>query len=303
MKKFWIRVLFFVAINAFIALAILLYSQRDCGYNNINSESFLFIIQADRYYDLLMLGASHGRVFSARNNHTAVEHALKKNFLNLSKTASGLLPEKLYLDYFYKKGNKAKQLIYILDPFVFYSDRWNERSYFLEDEPFKIDFFILAVRNALKKEVLLNYFRAKFTPFWVIGRKYQKVEPETEPLVDVDSEAVKKRINILYPAGNDQRSFSIRSRYFEILGSIITQAKQNGTAVTLIFPPTLLGDLPGRDEVKRQILDVLGKKYVFDFYDFSDVIKEPKYFMDHDHLNRNGVLFFTENFLKPILKD
>lgn len=303
MKKFWIRALFFVAINAFIALAILLYSQRDCGYNNINSESFLFIIQADRHYDLLMLGASHGRVFSARNNHIAVEHALEKNFLNLSKTAGGLLPEKLYLDYFYKKGNKAKQLIYILDPFVFYSDYWNERSYFLEDEPFKIDFFILAVKNNLRKEVLLNYFRSKFTPFWVVGRKYQKIEPETEPLVAVDSEAVKKRIDVLYPSVIGQGPLSINLRYFELLSNIITQAKQNGAVVTLIFPPTLLGDLPGRDEVKRQISDVLDKKYEFDFYDFSDAIKEPKYFMDHDHLNRNGVLFFTESFLKPILKD
>ena len=48
-------------------------------------------------------------------------------------------------------------------------------------------------------------------------------------------------------------------------------------------------------EVVRQLLE---KDYDVEFYDFSGIIKEPKYYQDHDHLNTAGVELFVSKYLK-----
>jgi hypothetical protein len=46
----------------------------------------------------------------------------------------------------------------------------------------------------------------------------------------------------------------------------------------------------------------MNKKYGTSFYDFSGVIIEPKYYYDHHHLNTNGIVLFTNNYLEGTLR-
>lgn len=295
MRKFLLNALLFFLINAGLAGGYIFITQHLYAYRNADSESHLFVMPRRQQYGVVILGASHGRVFSSAGNHERVERALGKKILNLSKTAGGLLPEKAYLAYFYDRGNTAEQIVYVLDPFVFFGQRWNDKAFFLEDEPLQFDFFLVALRVGVSRQALINYARSKFTPFWVASRKPAVIDNDSQALQAVDRDAVAKRLDVLYPNGADQEAFD---RYSPLLKEILELAREHRSKVTILFPSTLLGDVPGKTKVQNY-LTTLKKDYNFSFFDFSGTMQEPKWFRDHDHLNSAGVEVFSRKYLRP----
>lgn len=285
-------------LNALIVLIILIISQSLYHYDNWDSEGHLFVIPKDTNYDILMLGASHGRVLSSSHNHERLEKILSKNILNLSKTAGGVVPEKLYFSYFYTRGNSAKKVVYFLDPFVFFSKKWNEGAYFLEDEPLSPRFLLEAIRQKLDKQIIFNYIRSKFTYFWFISRKPSTPEIERGSLEAVNAEAVRKRMERLYPDGMEGAP---AAAYSEILEETIRLADEHNNKIIFILMPTQLGDVPGSEYLIRK-LKALKESGRSEFYNLSDIMREPKFYSDHDHLNTEGVEYFTKNYLKLIIE-
>lgn len=279
-----------------ISAIILIYTQSRYVYRQWNSEAHLYGVPKNTVYDIIILGASHGRVLSSTGNHLRLEEILSKKILNLSKTSAGVIPAKIYLEYFYSQGNSTKIVYYIIDPFIFYSSKWNEDNYFLEDEPFKFDFLAVALRQKLSKEVIINYIRSKFSYFWFVGQKPVMIKSQDDFLMAINNEAVQKRLQVLYPQGISNNNFE---RYIEILEEIIVLANKNNNHVVFIFPSTLLGDLPGKEKVLHA-LEAIKQKNNIEIYDFSDAVKDSWYFSDHDHFNTIGVEMFTSRYLKLI---
>ncbi|OFZ59896.1 MAG: hypothetical protein A3D92_05470 [Bacteroidetes bacterium RIFCSPHIGHO2_02_FULL_44_7] len=298
MRQFLFKAGIFCAINLFLALVYLGITQ---SFSRERTEAHLFTIPRNQRYDAVFLGASHSRVFSATGNHSRMEKILDKKIVNLSKTAAGLMPEEVYLSYFYEQGNTTSEVVYFLDPFVLYAARWNEDAYFLEDEPIKFDFLAMALRQGLfglRPSVVGNYLRSKFEIFWLISRRAPPATPDEEAraLTNRDEEAVKKRLAVLYPEEVKASNFE---KYKPALEAVIRLAQTNGTHITIVFLPTLLGDLPGTYPVKELLLE-LKKQQAIDFFDFSATMKEPRFYSDHDHLNTAGVEYFMRNYLKKI---
>ena len=297
MKRFLFNSIIFIAINLGIAGGYLYLNQNWYEYNNWNTYSSLLPMRDNQKYDLLILGSSHARVFSSFGNHERVENILGVKMLNLSKTASGLLPQKALLEYFYERGNSTSKILYILDPQIFYSAKWNEDNYFLEDEPLYLGFLWCALREGISYEVLTNYVRSKFSFYWLSSRAPVVELYEDTALSRIDKEAVRKRKEFLYSDGLKKEIFE---HYARMMKELVLSAQKHNTKIVFIYPPTLLGDLSGSKEVADLVESF--KDSGVHFYDFSNVLKEHNYYQDHDHLNTSGVELFVGKYLASRLR-
>lgn len=203
----------------------------------------------------------------------------------------------MYFSYFLERGNTTDQVVYFIDPFIFYSDRWNEHNYFLEDEPITLDFLRLALKGGVSNSQLFNYIRSKFTPFWINGYQPSLTATQDNVVSLTDDQAVEKRLAILYPKGVESAEFA---RYRTYLRGITEMATTHHIKLIFVFTPTLLGTVPGMAETQAELM-MLQKEFPFSMFDFFDVIVDKNFFADRDHLNTAGVEFFTRNYLKKIL--
>jgi hypothetical protein len=149
--------------------------------------------------------------------------------------------------------------------------------------------------SGLSTDVKYNYIKSKFLDEWIEYGASRVPETETK-LASVDSTAVLKRINSEYPSGLKTEIFKKYSNKFD---QFISYGNKKDMKITFIIPPTLLNNIPGMNEM-RAFLSDLKKNYKINFYDFSEVMKKPEYYYNHDHLNNYGVEYFTKNFLFPI---
>lgn len=300
MRIFVIKSIIFLFLN-FLILSLFLWmstiADKRFVFKNGETGSNLFLMKDSTYYDFILLGSSHSKEFSRRGNHLMVEKILKKNFLNLSfGGGAGILPEKIYLAHFFKQNNKAGQVIYFIDPFIFFSQKWNEQNDFSNAEPFDLGFFQELLKSKMSVKAVFYYLRSKIEPNWFL-KTPQLNYSDPGFLLSIDNDAVQKRIQNLYQDGLDMKNFE---RYFQALDDLVNVANRNNAEVIFILPPTLLGDLPGEEQLVHS-LEVYSKNNMARFYDFSNLIVDPKFYYDHDHLNPKGIEYFSRRYLKPII--
>ncbi|MGD0711208.1 MAG: hypothetical protein ABR968_08485 [Bacteroidales bacterium] len=244
------------------------------------------------------MGSSHGRMFSRGKNHLNVEKILNKKIINISKTAAGPVPELEFLKYFYDKGNKTKEIWYIIDPYIFYSEKWNEGLFFLTDEPFRFDFFSQIFFSGISTDVKYNYIKSKFSNDWIVNKASRLPDTEVK-LYKTDTSAVAKRIKTEYPSGLKKEIFI---KYSEELYKILEYSNNKKIKITFIIPPTLLGKVPGMNEMKIYLKDI-EKKFHTKYYDYADSLLNPEFYYNHDHLNNAGIEALTKQFLTKIIKN
>lgn len=311
MRKFAVTLAAFLAINAAILVALVVFAQSERhDLKNWQVEADLPIIPAGQHFDLLMMGTSRGRTLSRYGSHRKVEEVLDMRMLNISKgRGGGLIPQWIFLSYFFDRGNTAPRIVYLLDPFVFFSRQWNEDNLLAEDEPFRLDFFWKLFRSPVSPMVVHNYFASKFSveglffrarsvdlDTWVFDRMGIP-SLEWVALEKIDPVLVKKQIDNLFPQGVDEAVFR---RYAEVLREIIRTAQAHGAEIVLVIPPTLLGESPGEQSL-RDLLADCAARYGVRWYDLAQAILEPSLYCDHGHLNLAGVEYFARAYLKPIL--
>jgi len=300
MKEFFIKAVFFLGINLCILTLLIILgrlTEKRLEYDPGDTESSLLAMRKGAEYGFVLLGTSHGRVFSRGSKQPAVEKLLDKSFFNLSKgSGAGIIPAKIYLTQFFNDGNRTPLVVYLIDPWIFYSSKWNEKNYFPASEPFSVAFLKGLILNGIHHSVIINYFKTKIEAPWFLKHPQSINEPR-EFLVSVDASVVRARLNNLYQDGQSPESFR---RYAPQVDEIVSIARDHDAKMIFIVPPTLLGDLPGVDLV-RQKIDEYAATGDAEFYDFSNAIADPRLYYDHDHLNRQGVNCFAKNFLKPIL--
>ncbi len=299
MKQFWWKTVVFAGINLLILSGVLLRAWQkddDLFFHFSLTESVLNSLPENQEYDLLIMGSSHGRIFSRGPNHRVVEQILGLRMANISRSAAGIIPESAYLDYFYSKGNSAETIVYFLDPFVFSTVRWNERQFFLTEEPFEPGFLRRMIRYGIEPGVMYAYIRSKFEHEWKKNHGIVRID-ESFALEYRVEESVRKRLEALYPDGYTK---AVMDSYIPELKALLELARQHKTRVVFILPPTLLGKTPGHSDLVNHLRQI-NQQYQIPYYDYSDEIRDPRLYYNHDHLNRRGVRLFTLQYLKPLL--
>jgi hypothetical protein len=263
--------------------------ERTCK----NTEATFSAIGKGQAYDVLIFGTSHARVFSRSSNHDSIEQIIGKRCFNLGKGEGhgGIVPSVALWQIFKQRGNAAKECIYFMDPWVFYSELWNEGNYFLEDEPLNWDVWKVSLMSGAKPEVLFNGIRSKLKPSFFMSREIIP-QPNIDSLSDLDPKLVQKQKDVCYPDGRD--SLVLR-KYVVRFVKLIRDIEASGTKVTVVIPPTLLGKDPGWDALSQQLymngISVL---------DHTEAVKRIGFYYDTNHLNSKGIGFYLRTQLKPL---
>lgn len=320
MKKFISKILILLIINIIIYNLIIYL---------IYNKSFLSSIctaPRNEKYDFVLLGTSHTQLFY----NYIVEPIISKKMKNLATGAAGVIPQKIQLECFFETNNKSKQVVYVLDPWALYSDRWNETNYILQQEGVEYSYFFKLLKNNVDKKVLFNYFRDKLADNYdkfmrdlltpKIAPPAEKAKPKDDPKEalaiketllreermvqktleeqdELNKAEDKQRLDTLYDQGLNEQLFS---RYSRQLEKIILLAKKNNAETVFIIPPTLMGKMPGHDNTIK-LLSELKKRYGMNYFDLSNIMQTQDYYFDREHFNKTGVEYFTQNYLKKII--
>ena len=269
-------------------------------FANHNTESNLLLIKENQNYDLLFMGISHARNFSRHQNHQRIEQLLNQKIINLGQGngTCGANEQLFYLDYFYFKGNQSKQLVYFISPPLFFSNALALSTNTFDQEPFLWEFFLRywTFPTEHREERLVSYLQSKYNPRWLLHRPFS-LEQMDELMVGIDSAVVQAGFLQAYGAALNMERFAQSAQQFE---ATVKLALAHQTEVILVIPPASFGKWDGHQEVAG-FAQELAKSDKVHFYDFSETVLAPQHYYDHHHLNTDGVVFFTENFLKPAL--
>jgi len=302
-KKFILFVLIFISINIIAITALTFYLSHKVakqGFENWQTESNLLFLKNNQHYNLLFMGISHARNLSRHQNHQRVEKILNKSICNIAQgwDDDGMNVQYLYLNYFYDTGNKADTVVFFASPILFYSDYLDNNPLAYASEPINLKFFWLNVIKGGddKWQQLFYYVRNKFSPYW-LNMTPNTDTIKTDALSKMDTAAVNAGLKDAYRDGMTQMIFEKKCND---LKKIVELAEAHHSRVIFILPPALFGTWPGTDKVidyLKQLQPVYGTTY----YDFSNSVTDPSMYYDHHHLNTKGVVYFTQNYLKPVL--
>lgn len=303
MPTFFLKSCLFLVSNLLIAVALLnFFSGRhsDLRIPVARTESNIFSIQPGVHYDVVLLGTSRGRVFSRDGNQRVVEEVLGKRVANLSKGGGGgLMPAEVHLRHFFVNGGRAGQVVYLMDPWVFFAPINNEENaFFLRDEPFELDIFLHLLGEGYPLKRLSAYLQM------IPDRDWHKVSRYGEPgmafrtlrQIDKDKqEKAREYYRKSYRGGDFDR-------YFSYLGKIHDLAAEHGGSLTLIMLPILMDDFPGAEQVDNALREFVHGRKDVSYFNLIGSMQDRRFFYDHMHFNRAGIEAFTRSVLRPALE-
>lgn len=269
-------------------------------FSNWETEANLFLIKNHQQKDIVTIGISHARNLSRHKNHLRFEQITGKSMINLGRggNLSGLGIQYLYLHYFYEKKNTASTLLFVLTPTLMYADTVDGASNAFCDEPLKMDFIRLLLEEGSKnkQQQLFYYIKSKLSPSWLFTRPYSD-DRMNDYLKEKDSAAISAGMKLAYLQGVDRKTFEQSKK---TVRQIIELATAHHTKIIIMIPPALFGKWKGHSETV-EMLKELQKIYPLQWYDYSESITEPHLYYDQHHLNTDGVILFTKNYLRDIL--
>jgi len=266
-------------------------------YQQIKWENAILPIEISENddYDLLILGASSAGNIAERYDYKK-NHNLSMQ--SLHSTGGGLLIQQLYLEYFFKKRNTAKNIIFFIHPVMLYTSQWDGPNV-CRLQRFDFDFVFSMFRKFGLRwtfDYLLEY-RRHMKDTQMVFKK------ERKPVTSIDSTIINARITLVYGkgAGRDY------PKQKETLLTNIKLILENHKEGNLIFclPPTLLGDAEPYREEMLDFLEKMKIEYNIPYYDYSSIyndVSNYKYFVDYDHLNEEGVSEFLNTHILSLLK-
>ncbi|NMH88626.1 hypothetical protein [Flavivirga algicola] len=304
MKRFLfqlVKYLIILMILICVPISVTSTLVKNKGFLNSETESNLLFLKEKNEYDIAFLGISQARNFSRHGNHDRVEGILNKKIVNLGQGGAvcGINEQLFYLDYFYSKKNTVKQLYYILPPQLMFSDTHPFATNTFDIEPFDMSFLTRYIffDSENKYGRIHSYLRSKLEKKWLYYAPETK-KKQTQVVEEIDYLSAKKKtlVDDTWSSRPDSDRFK-KSK--QVLMKTIDLALSHKTEIIFIIPPNLLGTKRGLTKV-YEFLKTMENIKGIKVYDFSQSVLNPEYYYDYHHLNSDGVIYFTENYLKNI---
>ena len=309
MKRFGKSALLFIAIGLVIYAGVYYAAERLMMSTGRSNSFFKIAMAQDSTVDWVILGASHAMPLDFADFNAQMERETQLKILNLAAPGAGPLYNRFVFEHFLRE-HRARNLLYVVDSFAFYSHTWNEDRFtdakLLRRTPFEpaiarslCDY---AWHEGVEGRAVLDYVSgfSKINNRERFQRDVWEGEAQFERAYRPASNAVKKRIDYLYP---DQTPPAALTRYLGEFSAIIALARKEGVKVVVIkmpVPPRFYMQLPeeaGFDAAISRVLTAPGVP----FHDFSETTNDQRLYFDTDHLNRAGLTEFFQRDLKPVL--
>ena len=113
----------------------------------------------------------------------------------------------------------------------------------------------------------------------------------------------RQRIEYLYPSSLDVRDIA-ESEYARDFEEMAREVRERGMRFIIVRPPIparIRESLPLEDEFDA-FIETLAVRVGAELHDLSAAVSDDRLYYDSDHLNREGVLYFFENHLAPLLR-
>jgi len=316
MDRFRVRAIVFILIGLVIYAGLYFWSdyliERNTEFNR------LYAIQSSEInnYDFIILGASRANPLTYGDMQNRLEELIDGKLINLSFPGGGIVPNLFHYEYFNTR-HTADNVVYVLSPFAFHSEMWNESR--ISD----LDFYQRSLFCADLTSLYFNFFSRNLcnsigTPIDYLSGfskinnqdRFKKDIPAGEKNFDetfFHTEARDiERINYLYSEGLNSELFI---GYLEQLKELISEVQAEDKDFIIIRPPLrdefvdkLNDKFPELVEYEELILELVTENEI-PYYDLTGVSNKNEFFIDPDHLNKEGVSDLIENHLANILID
>jgi len=301
--------LLFVAIASVIYAALYAASEALLLRNGHSNAFFKIARVAEPTVDWIVLGASHAMPLDFGDFNAGLQRSSGKRIVQLAGPGTGPLYNRLVLEHFLRT-HRARNLLYAVDDFAFYSRTWNEDRFsdtkLLRRTPFDAALALALLRYVRDEGVEALALIEYVSGFSKINNR-ERFEPdvwEGEAQFDraarPSASAITKRIAYLYP---EQQSPEALARYMQRFASLLALARQHGLRVLVVKMPlplafrSQLPDPSAFEQGLSRAVTAAGATLA----DFSGTIDDPKLYFDTDHLNRAGLTLFAQRSLIPIL--
>jgi len=307
MVRFLLKIaLFWILLIGLIYTAAKVASRNaeNKEYHNFNVEENVIITPKNEHFEFVMLGLSHARNFSRHRNHQRVEKILDRKFINFGKGGGkgNIANQHVYLKYFLSRGNTTDHIYYVLSMPMFFAERLDENAFTYQYEKLDPLFFyqVLTGPDINKGEKMYTYIRSKFDKHWLEKYGTWSEKKREKVLEKIDSTAINRGFKLAYVNGLEFDTFEKNKK---LMQETVELAQKNDIEITFIVTPSTFGEWPGHEHV-MDFMSELKEKYGSEVYDFSRVyLGQKKYFYDHHHLNSDGVVKFTKEYLKPLMNE
>ncbi len=294
------RCILFALLNAVLAVVVLKIHESTLHYARWETDSNLLIMPRSEHRDVVILGTSHAYVCARFQEHqAATERELGRTVFNMAiAQGGGITPARFYLETYFDQGNTAAHVVYLLDPFVFFTAGSNEQHRFVYMEPFRFHFLAKMLRNGYNYQQIVTYIRSKFRGQWLFQKPQLLIHHvKGYPPELVTPERITKRMGTLYPDGLHDEVFQ---RYQAEFLKIVALCKARGAQLNVAVPPTMLGPETGHAAMMAW-LETLEASGDITLSDWSNAIKSPERYYNLDHLNLSGTQEFMGQYLRPML--
>jgi hypothetical protein len=301
-QRFLQKALIFFLLNTLLAAGGLYFfsgRNRHVRMDFAETESNLLAMGDNETYALALLGTSRGRVLSRDGHHRRVEEILGRKVMNLSKGGGGgLMPAELHLSYFYHRGNHADQVVYLVDPWVFFCPINNEENdFFLRDEPFELFILGKLIVDRYPWDRIASYLQMIAVSDWATVSRYAAPGLTLGTLHAIDGpkleDARRHYLSKYAPHG-----FEKYSPYVDRINALV---QRHGGRITYIMLPMWIPDFPGMDQVDRKLRQAAHGQPHVTYYNLADAMHDLNFFYDHMHFNQKGIEYFTRNVLDPVM--
>ena len=307
MVRFLLKIaLFWILLIGLIYTAAKVASRNaeNKEYHNFNVEENVIITPKNEHFEFVMLGLSHARNFSRHRNHQRVEKILDRKFINFGKGGGkgNIANQHVYLKYFLSRGNTTDHIYYVLSMPMFFAERLDENAFTYQYEKLDPLFFyqVLTGPDINKGEKLYTYIRSKSDKHWRFKYGPWSAKISDNVLEKIDSTVINNGFKLAYVSGLEFDTFKKNKK---LMQETVELAQKNDIEITFIVTPSTFGEWPGHEHV-MDFMSELKEKYGSEVYDFSRVyLGQKKYFYDHHHLNSDGVVKFTKEYLKPLMNE
>jgi hypothetical protein len=301
--------LLFIAIGLAIYGGVYYAAERLMMRTGHSNPFFKIATMQDGAFDWVILGASHAMPLDFADFNAQMERETRLRILNLAAPGAGPLYNRFVLEDFLR-AHRARNLLYVVDSFAFYSRTWNEERFadakLLRRTPFDPAIarrlWDYAWHEGVDARAVLDYVSgfSKINNRERLQRDVWEGEAQFERVYRPSATAVKKRIAYLYAEPVAEAALS---RYLEQLAAIAALARQAGARMVVVKLPMLAQfreQLPGEAAFDAALSRTLSAQQVC-YADFSAALDEPRLYFDTDHLNRAGLTEFVNRSLKAIL--